>query len=76
MDTEIANEALRLFKKQGFEFQLGVRVTGATKKGKTCTVTIDGKPAGATPLAKIVTFSRDDKNSPWKPVQVSVTKAD
>ena len=45
MDTEIANEALRLFKKQGFEFQLGVRVTGATKKGKTCTVTIDGKPS-------------------------------
>jgi len=45
MDTEIANEALRLFKKQGFEFQLGVRVTGATKKGKTCAVTIDGKPS-------------------------------
>lgn len=40
------------------------------------TVTIDGKAAGATPLAKIVTFVRDDKNAPWKPTQVVVSKAD
>jgi hypothetical protein len=39
-------------------------------------VTIDGKPVGPTPLAKIVTFTRDDKNAPWKPVQVSVAKTD
>ncbi|MBL8857148.1 MAG: dihydrolipoyl dehydrogenase [Planctomycetes bacterium] len=45
MDTEIAAEALKLFKKQGFEFQLGVRVTGAKKKGKTCTVEIEGQPS-------------------------------
>ncbi len=45
MDTEIATEALKLFKKQGLEFQLGVRVTGAKKKGKGCVVDVDGKPS-------------------------------
>ncbi len=38
------------------------------------TVTIDGKNAGTTPFAKPVTFTRDDKNSPWKPLPVVVTK--
>lgn len=40
------------------------------------TVTIDGKPAGITPLAKSFTFTRDDKNSPWKPIAVSLSKSD
>jgi Tol biopolymer transport system component len=39
-------------------------------------VTIDGKPAGVTPLAKSVTFARDTKDSPWKPIAVSVSKTD
>jgi hypothetical protein len=39
-------------------------------------VTIDGKPAGTTPLAKVATFTRDNKNSPWKPLAVTVAKAD
>jgi hypothetical protein len=39
-------------------------------------ITIDGKPAGTTPLTKSVTFTRDDKNSPWKPIAVSASKAD
>ena len=42
MDTEIATDALRLFKKQGLEFKLGVRVTGARVKGKGCVVEIEG----------------------------------
>jgi len=42
MDTEIATDALRLFKKQGLEFKLGVRVTGAKVKGKGCVVEVDG----------------------------------
>lgn len=39
-------------------------------------VTIDGKAVGATPLVKNVTFTRDDKNSPWKPIAVAVSKSD
>ena len=39
-------------------------------------VTIDGQAAGVTPLTKVVTFTRNDKNSPWKPDAVSVSKAD
>lgn len=44
MDAEIGAEALKILKKQGFEFRLGVRVTGAKKKGKGAVVTIDGAP--------------------------------
>lgn len=40
------------------------------------TVTIDGKPAGTTPLVKTATFTRDNKHSPWKPLAVSVAKTD
>lgn len=39
-------------------------------------VTIDGKPAGATPLTVNATFFRDDKNSPWKPLAVTLAKPD
>jgi dihydrolipoamide dehydrogenase len=42
MDAEIATDALKVFKKQGLEFQLGARVTGAKVKGKTCTVEVQG----------------------------------
>jgi hypothetical protein len=39
-------------------------------------VTIDGKPAGTTPLTKTATFFRDSKTSPWKPLAVTVAKTD
>jgi dihydrolipoamide dehydrogenase len=42
MDAEIASDALKVFKKQGFEFKLGARVTGAKKKGKGCIVEVAG----------------------------------
>ncbi len=42
MDSDIAAEALKIFKKQGLNFQLGCKVTGAKTKGKSCTVEIDG----------------------------------
>jgi len=42
MDAEISAEALKILKKQGFSFRLGVRVTGAKKKGAGAVVTIDG----------------------------------
>ena len=38
MDAEIAAEALKVFKKQGIEFRLGTRVTGASAKQQQCTV--------------------------------------
>ncbi|MEI7728522.1 MAG: dihydrolipoyl dehydrogenase [Verrucomicrobiota bacterium] len=41
-DAEIAADALRILKKQGFEFRLGSRVTGATVNGEQCTVTVEG----------------------------------
>ena len=42
MDTELAKEAQRIFKKQGLEFRLGSRVTGARSTGERCTVEVDG----------------------------------
>lgn len=41
-DTEIASEAFKIFKKQGFDFQLGARVTGAKKKKGGCVVETEG----------------------------------
>jgi len=42
IDAEIAAEALKIFKKQGLEFRLGARVTGAKKKGNVCVVEVAG----------------------------------
>ena len=42
MDAEIATEALKIFRKQGLEFRLGVKVTGAAATGTSCEVTLDG----------------------------------
>ncbi len=41
-DSELAAEALKVFKKQGIQFQLGCRVTSATSKGKKCQVAAEG----------------------------------
>lgn len=42
-DGEVADAALKLFKKQGLEFHLGCRVTGAQSKKKHARVEIDGR---------------------------------
>jgi len=39
-------------------------------------VTIDGRPAGTTPLTTKVMFHRDTKSSPWKPQTVALAKTD
>lgn len=43
MDSEIAKEALKLFKKQGFDFRLGSKVTSARKDGDKAVVEIEGQ---------------------------------
>jgi dihydrolipoamide dehydrogenase len=42
MDSEIADEALKIFKKQGLEFRLGVKVTGAHVEGEEAVVELEG----------------------------------
>lgn len=42
MDSEIANEALKMFKKQGIEFRLGTKVTGVKTTGNGCEIQIEG----------------------------------
>jgi dihydrolipoamide dehydrogenase len=42
IDAEIAKEAQRILTKQGFEFRLGCRVTGARRDGDGCLVEVDG----------------------------------
>ena len=44
MDTEIATEAQKILSKQGLEFQLGMRVTGAKVVNGKCVVDCDGHP--------------------------------
>ncbi len=42
MDAETASIAKRIFERQGIEFRLGVRVTGARATGDGCTVEMEG----------------------------------
>ena len=42
MDSELASEALKSFKKQGMNFRLGVKVTKAERKKNKCRVTLEG----------------------------------
>lgn len=42
MDGELVKQATKILKKQGLDFQLGVKVTGATRDGDVCTVTTEG----------------------------------
>jgi dihydrolipoamide dehydrogenase len=46
MDGEVRKEAAKIFKKQGFELKLGTKVTGATVKGKTATLTLEPAAGG------------------------------
>ena len=43
MDAEIAGEALRLFKRQGMEFRLGAKVTGAKSTKGLVVVSLEGQ---------------------------------
>jgi len=43
MDLEIAREALKLFKKQGFDFRLSSKVTSARRDGDSAVVEIEGQ---------------------------------
>ena len=45
LDTEIAAEAKKVFEKQGLEFRLGCKVTGARASGKGCVVESEGYDA-------------------------------
>ncbi|MBK7584238.1 MAG: dihydrolipoyl dehydrogenase [Myxococcales bacterium] len=45
MDAEIANDALRVLKRQGLEIRTGTRVTGARREGRGAVVSIEaGEP--------------------------------
>jgi dihydrolipoamide dehydrogenase len=43
MDSEIAAEAQKIFEKQGFEFRLGKKVTGARAEGDGAVVEVEGE---------------------------------
>ena len=45
MDSVVATDALKIFKKQGLKFQLGCKVTGVTKSKDGVEVQIDGAPS-------------------------------
>jgi len=42
MDLDLSKEALKIFKKQGLEFRLGTKVTGARAQGEGCVVEMEG----------------------------------
>ena len=48
MDGEVRKEAAKLFKKQGMALKLSTKVTGATIKSKTATLTLEPSAGGAT----------------------------
>jgi dihydrolipoamide dehydrogenase len=45
MDSEIASDAQKIFEKQGFEFRLGKKVTGARANGSGAVVECEGEEA-------------------------------
>ena len=42
MDADLSKEAVKIFKKQGVNFNFGVKVTGARVEGEGCVVEIEG----------------------------------
>jgi dihydrolipoamide dehydrogenase len=46
MDAEVRKESNKIFKKQGFEFRLGTKVTGATRNGDTVALTVEPAKGG------------------------------
>ncbi len=47
-DSELAKEALKIFKKQGLKFILGAKVTGAKVEGDSVTVSYEEREGGAS----------------------------
>jgi dihydrolipoamide dehydrogenase len=47
MDGEVRKEAAKIFKKQGMTLKLSTKVTGASVKGKTATLTVEPSAGGA-----------------------------
>ena len=47
-DGEVRKEANKIFKKQGIEFKLGTKVTGAAVKGSKATLTLEPAKGGAS----------------------------
>jgi len=47
MDGDVRKEANKIFKKQGFTFRLGTKVTGAQKNGSSVALTIEPAKGGA-----------------------------
>lgn len=45
LDAELAAEAKKIFEKQGLEFHLGSKVTGARARGEQCVVEVEGQEA-------------------------------
>ncbi|WP_114226681.1 MULTISPECIES: dihydrolipoyl dehydrogenase [Sphingomonas] len=48
MDEEVRKESNKIFKKQGFEFKLGTKVTGVIREGDTLKVAVEPAKGGAT----------------------------
>jgi dihydrolipoamide dehydrogenase len=48
MDADIRKEANKIFKKQGFEFRLSTKVTGADTKGEGVALTVEPAAGGAS----------------------------
>ena len=46
MDGDVRKEAHKIFKKQGIEFKLGTKVTGASVKGKKAVLTVEPAAGG------------------------------
>ncbi|MBB5984065.1 dihydrolipoyl dehydrogenase [Sphingobium lignivorans] len=46
MDSDVRKEANKIFRKQGIEFRLETKVTGATVKGKKATLTLEPAAGG------------------------------
>ncbi len=61
-DGEIRKESAKIFKKQGFEFRTGTKVTGVSVNGATATVTVEpaagGAPETLTADAVLVSIGR------------------
>jgi dihydrolipoamide dehydrogenase len=47
-DGDVRKEALKIFKKQGFDLRLSTKVTSATRKGDSVTLTIEPAKGGAS----------------------------
>jgi len=47
LDGEVRKESNKIFKKQGFEFRLGTKVTGVARNGASATVTVEPAQGGA-----------------------------